>query len=99
MHPRPGSLLAPLVGVLLLRAPVLNNLPYRDPWFYPGYGAVARAATIEVFGWFYYAVRFHSVLPTGWAADVLARWAAACVLRYALLVATGAAVFACVRRF
>jgi len=91
-------LLAPLVGVLVLRAPLFNNLPYRDPWFYPGYGW-SLAHHVEIFGWFYYGVRFPAVLPTGWVTDGLGAVPGYLILRYVLLVGAGAALYACVRRF
>ena len=57
LSPAAVVLLAPLVGVLVVRAPLMNNLAYRDPWFYSGY-AWTLAHHVEIFGWFYYSVRF-----------------------------------------
>jgi hypothetical protein len=90
--------LAPLVGVLVLRAPLMNNLAYRDPWFYSGYGW-ALQHHIEVFGWFYYSVRFPVILPIRWSTDLLGPVTGALVLRYVLLAGAGAAFYVCVRRF
>jgi hypothetical protein len=91
-------LLAPFVGVLVLRAPLLNNLAYRDPWFYSGYGWTL-AHHVEIFGWFYYSVRFPVTLPIRWSTDVFGPVAGALILRYVILVATGAVLYLCVRRF
>ena len=90
--------LSPLVGVLVLRAPLMNNLAYRDPWFYSGYGW-ALQHHIEIFGWFYYSVRFPATLPIRWSTDLLGPVTGALVLRYLLLAGTGALFYRCVRRF
>lgn len=90
--------LAPVLGVALLRAPLLNNLVYRDPWFYSGYGWTLEHH-VEIFGWFYYAVRFPVSLPIGWTTDLFGPLPGYLVLRYAILVGTGAVLYACVRRF
>jgi hypothetical protein len=91
-------LLAPLIGVLVVRAPLMNNLPYRDPWFYSGY-AWTLAHHIEIFGWFYYSVRFPVILPIRWATDLFGPVTGYLVLRYVIFVGTGAIVYACFRRF
>src|SRR4051794_19483709 len=67
--PVASILLAPLLGLVILRAPVINVLFYRDPWFYSGHGW-ALSHFVEVFGWFYYAVRFPANLPIGWSTDL-----------------------------
>ena len=36
-------LLAPLIGIAILRAPLVNAVLYRDPWFYSGYGWDSQA--------------------------------------------------------
>ncbi len=74
--------------MLLLRAPLFNNLAYRDPWFYSGYGWTL-AHHIEIFGWFYYAVRFPVTLPIGWTTDLFGPVAGYIVLRYLILAGTG----------
>ena len=91
-------LLAPLVGVLILRAPLMNNLAYRDPWFYSGYGWTLEHH-IEIFGWFYYSVRFPVTLPIRWFTDIFGPVTGAVLLRYVLLAGTGAVFYMCVRRF
>lgn len=91
-------LLSPLVGVLVLRAPLMNNLTYRDPWFYAGYGWTLEHH-IEIFGWFYYSVRFPVTLPIRWFTDLFGPVTGAVLLRYVILTATGAVLYACVRRF
>jgi len=91
-------LVAPLVGVLVVRAPLMNNLAYRDPWFYSGY-AWTLAHHVEIFGWFYYSVRFPVILPIRWMTDLFGPVTGYIVLRYLILVGTGAVLFACFRRF
>ncbi len=91
-------LLSPLIGVLFLRAPLVNALPNNDTWFYSGYGW-ALTHHIEVFGWFYYADRFTVILPIAWSTALLGPVAGYLVLRYLLLAATGAALYLCCRRF
>jgi hypothetical protein len=91
-------LLAPFLGVLFLRAPIVNALPYRDPWFYSGYGWTL-SHHIEVFGWFYYADRFTVILPIAWSTAIFGPVVGYITLRYVILVATSALLYACVRRF
>lgn len=91
-------LLAPLAGVVLLRAPLINALPNNDTWFYSGYGW-ALAHHVEVFGWFYYTDRFTVILPISVAAKLFGPVAGYLILRYALMTATGALLYRCVRRF
>jgi hypothetical protein len=92
-------LFAPLLGVLLLRSPLMNNLAYRDPWFYSGYGWTP-AHHVEIFGWFpYYGVRFPVTLPIAWSTAVLGPVAGYLALRYLILTATGGMLYACVRQF
>lgn len=90
-------LLAPLIGLVALRASPMNAINYPDPWFYSGYGWSFRHH-IDVFGWFYYAIRFPASLPIGWSADALGPVAGYLVLHYAIVTATSAALFACLRR-
>jgi hypothetical protein len=89
---------APVVGVLVLRAPLFNNIAYRDPWFYSGYGWTL-AHHVEIFGWFYYSVRFPVTLPIGWATALFGPVTGYLVLRYLILVVTGGVLYACFRRF
>jgi hypothetical protein len=91
-------LLAPLLGVLALRAPVVNALAYRDPYFYSGYGWTLRHH-VEVFGWFYYSIRFTASLPIGWTTALFGPVGGYLVLRYVILAGTGALLYLCVRRF
>jgi hypothetical protein len=91
-------LVSPLVGILVLRAPLFNNIAYRDPWFYSGYGWTL-AHHVEIFGWFYYAVRFPVTLPISWATALFGPVAGYVILRYLIFVATGAVLYACFRRF
>lgn len=98
LSPAAVILLAPLVGVLVVRAPLMNNLAYRDPWFYSGY-AWTLAHHVEIFGWFYYSVRFPVILPIRWATDLFGPVTGYILLRYLILVGTGAVLYACFRRF
>ncbi len=91
-------LLTPFVGVLLLRAPLVNALPYRDPWFYSGYGW-SLAHDINVFGWFYYAVRFPVILPIAWSTAAFGPVAGYIILRYIILASVGGLLYACTRMF
>jgi hypothetical protein len=87
-----------VVGVAVLRAPLLNNLAYRDPWFYSGYGWTL-VHHVEIFGWFYYAVRFPAILPIRWTTELFGPIAGYIALRYLILAATGAVLYICLRRF
>jgi hypothetical protein len=98
LAPAAVILLAPLVGVLVARAPLMNNLAYRDPWFYSGY-AWTLAHHVEIFGWFYYSVRFPVILSIRWATDLFGPVTGYIVLRYLIFVGTGAVLYACFRRF
>ncbi len=91
-------MLAPLLGVLVLRAPLINALPNNDTWFYSGYGW-ALAHHIEIFGWFYYADRFTATLPIALSTGALGPVAGYLVLRCLLLVGTGGVLYICARRF
>lgn len=90
-------LLAPLIGVMALRAPLVNALPYRDTYFYSGYGWTPQHH-IEVFGWFYYSVRFTATLAIGWSTALFGPVGGYLVLRYVLLAGTGALLLLCLRR-
>jgi hypothetical protein len=89
---------APLLGLLCLRAPLINALAYRDPWFYSGYGW-ALEHHVEIFGWFYYTVRFPVVLPIAWSTAVLGPVLGYLALRCVLLVGVDWLMYACIRRF
>jgi hypothetical protein len=91
-------LVAPLLGVLLLRAPLVNGLTDNDTWFYSGYGW-ALAHHIEVFGWFYYADRFTVILPIALSTGLLGPVAGYLVLHYLILAGTGGLLYLCVRQF
>jgi hypothetical protein len=91
-------LVAPLLGVAFLRAPIVNALPNNDTWFYSGYGW-ALAHHVDVFGWFYYADRFTVVLPIAWSTALLGPVGGYVALRYLLMAGTGAVLYACSRRF
>ena len=81
-----------------MRAPLFNNLAYRDPWFYSGYGWTL-GHHVEIFGWFYYGVRFPVTLPIAWTTNLFGPVVGYVVLRYLILVVTGGVLYACFRRF
>lgn len=91
-------LLAPVLGVVLLRAPLLNMRNYLDPWLYSGYGWTL-AHHIEVFGWPYYVDRFTVVLPIAVSSGLLGPVPAYFVLHYVLMAGCGALLYLAVRRF
>ena len=91
-------LLAPVLGVLLLRAPLLNQLDYVDPWIYSGYGWTL-SHHIEIFGWPYYADRFTVILPIAVSTGLLGPIPAYFVLRYVLMAGCGALLYLALRRF
>jgi hypothetical protein len=91
-------LLAPVAGVVLLRAPLVNMLSYIDPWLYSGYGW-APAHHIEMFGWPYYADRFTVILPIAMATGLLGPVSAYLVVHYALMAGCGVLLYMAVRRF
>ena len=81
-------LVAPLLGVALLRAPFVNALTDNDTWFYSGYGW-ALAHHVEIFGWFYYADRFTVVLPIAVSTGLFGPDGGYLVLRYLAVVMAG----------
>jgi hypothetical protein len=89
---------APVLGIVLLRAPLLNQLGYLDPWLYSGYGWTL-AHHVEVFGWPYYADRFTVILPIAVSTRLLGPVPAYFVLHYALMAGSGAVLYMAVRRF
>ncbi|MGI8729158.1 MAG: hypothetical protein ACR2LK_04085 [Solirubrobacteraceae bacterium] len=91
-------LLAPLIGIAALRAPLVNALIYRDTYFYSGYGWTLQHH-IEIFGWPYYSVRFSAILAIGWTTDLFGPVGGYLVLRYVILAGTGALLYLCLRRF
>ena len=68
--PWPVVLFAPVLGIVLLRAPLINVRHDNDPWLYSGYGWTL-AHHIEIFGWPYYADRFRVILPIAVSAGLL----------------------------
>jgi hypothetical protein len=91
-------LLAPVVGILLLRAPLVNMLGYLDPWLYSGYGWTL-AHHVTIFGWPYYVDRFTVVLPIAVSTGLLGPVPAYFVLHYVLMAGCGALLYLAVRRF
>jgi hypothetical protein len=90
--------IAPIVAVLVLRLPLINQLNYADPWFYSSYAWVPKH-DFAVFGWNYFSARFPAVLSIGVFERVFGVRAGYVLLRYALAVACGASIYVCVRRF
>lgn len=91
-------LLAPVLGVLLLRAPLVNMFGDADPWIYSGYGW-ALAHHTEMFGWPYYADRFTVILPIAVSSGLLGPLPGYLALRYLLMAGCGALLYLAVRRF
>jgi hypothetical protein len=91
-------LLAPVLGIVLLRAPLLEQLGYLDPWLYSGYGWTL-AHHVEIFGWPYYVDRFTVVLPIAVSTGLLSPVPAYFVLHYVLMAGCGAALYLAVRRY
>jgi hypothetical protein len=96
--PWAAVLLAPLVGVLLLEAPLINQLTFLDPWLYSGYGWTL-SHHVAIFGWPYYADRFTVILPIAVSTGLLGPVPAYLILRYLLMAGCGALLYKAVRRF
>ena len=97
--PWAAVLLAPALGVLLLRAPLVNALANDDTWFYSGYGW-ALAHHVQIWGWaLYYPDRFTVILPIAVSTGLLGPVAGYLVLRYILMAGAGALLYLCARRF
>jgi hypothetical protein len=90
--------LAPIIGVLFLRAPVINQIDYIDPWFYSGYGW-SLSHGLSVFENTYYGVRFPPILLIAVSSDLFGALGGYLVLHYAILLGTGVALYCCARRF
>jgi hypothetical protein len=90
--------LLPILVVLALRLPLINQLDYADAWFYSSY-AWAPKHDFEIFGWNYFAARFPAVLAIGVFKRIFGVAFGYVVLRYLLAVACGCSLYACVRRF
>ena len=90
--------LTPILVVLLLRLPLVNQLNYADAWFYSGYGWAPKHE-FALFGWTYFSVRFPAILAIGAFQRVFGAGGGYVLLRYLLVVASGASVYLCVRRF
>jgi hypothetical protein len=91
-------LLGPVLVVLALRLPLVNQLDYADAWFYSAY-AWAPKHQFEVFGWNYFAARFPAVLAIGVFKRVFGVGGGYVLLRYLLAAGCGVSIYACVRRF
>jgi hypothetical protein len=90
--------LSPIIIVLVLRLPLINQLNYADAWFYSSYAWVPKH-DFEIFGWNYFAVRFPSTLSIGLFKRVFGVGDGYVLLRYVLALACGTSVYLCVRRF
>ena len=90
-------LLGPVVVVVLLGLPLVNQLEYADAWFYSAYAWTPRHH-FALFEWNYFSVRFPAILSIGVFERVLGVHGGYVVLRYLLAVASGAAVYLGVRR-
>jgi hypothetical protein len=90
--------LSPIIVVLILRLPLINQLNYADAWFYSSYAWVPKH-DFEIFGWNYFAVRFPSTLSIGLFERAFGVGDGYVLLRYVLALACGTSVYLCVRRF
>jgi hypothetical protein len=90
--------LAPLLVVLVLRLPLINQLNYADAWFYSSYAWVPKH-DFAIFGWNYFSVRFPPILAIGAFQRVFGAGDGYVILRYLLAVACGSSIYLCVRRF
>jgi hypothetical protein len=90
--------LAPVIGVVLLRAPLINQNGYLDAWFYTGYGW-APIHHLTVFENTYYGVRFPPILLIAATSRIFGALGGYLVLRYVIMLTTGVALYACVRQF
>ncbi len=88
----------PIVLVLVLRLPLVNQLQYADAWFYSGYGWVPHHH-LGVFDLNYFAVRFPATLSIGAFERVFGAQGGYLVLRYLLVVGAGTALYVLVTRF
>jgi hypothetical protein len=95
---RVGVVLAPFIGVAFLRAPLINQIGYIDPWFDDGY-AWSLAHGLRLFEDPYYGVRFPPILLIAGATDLFGAVAGYLILHYLILLGTGAVLYRCVRRF
>ncbi len=93
-----GIILAPAIGVLFLRAPLISQIGYIDPWFDDGY-AWSLAHGLHLFDDPYYGVRFPPILLIAGATEVFGAVAGYLVLHYLILLATGLVLYRCVRQF
>lgn len=91
-------LLAPILAVLVLRLPLINQLDYADAWFYSAYAWVPKHH-FEVFELNYFAVRFPAILSIGAFEHLFGAQYGYVALRYLVSVACGAALYLGVRRF
>lgn len=89
---------APILVVLALRLPLINQLNYADAWFYTAYAWVPKHQ-FEIFGWNYFSVRFPPILAIGLFKRAFGASAGYVLLRYVLAVACGGSMYLCVRRF
>ncbi len=89
---------APILTVLVLRLPLINQLNYADPWFYTAYAWTPKHH-FEIFGWNYFSVRFPAIFAIGVFKRIFGVRGGYVLLRYVLAVASGASIFLCVRRF
>jgi hypothetical protein len=95
----PASIgLGPVLVLLALRLPLINQLDYADAWFYSAY-AWAPRHHFGLFGWNYFSVRFPTILSIGTFERALGTHEGYVVLRYLLAVGSGAALYLGVRRF
>jgi hypothetical protein len=90
--------LSPILVVLALQLPLVNQLNYADAWFYSAYGWAPKHHFAE-YGFNYFAVRFPAVLSIGLFEKAFGVHAGYLLLRYLLAVATGGSLYVALRQF
>jgi hypothetical protein len=91
-------IVAPVLLVAALRLPLVNQLDYADAWFYSAYGWVPKHH-FRLFDWNYFSVRFPPILAIGGADHLFGANNGYVLLRYALAVMVGGALFVGVSTF
>jgi hypothetical protein len=89
---------APLLVVVALRLPLINQLNYADAWFYSGYAWTPKHH-FALFGWTYFSVRFPAILSIRLFSQAFGPGDGYVLLRYLLAVACVGALYGCTRRF
>ena len=90
--------IAPLIGVALLRAPVLNQLGYVDASFYSGYGW-GLDHHLKIFGFTYYGVRFPPILLIAGSSALFGPVPGYLILRWLIMAGACWSLYRCTRLY